>query len=425
VKKMMPQDVSPAPSSVVNDDEALTESRDTNDSANAIEILTQLLEQKLLIFRITAGAILIGLVLAFVLPVRFAADTKIMPPKQSQSALSLMMSQIGSGMGALADSAGGGLGLKDPNAIYIGLLKSRPVADKLIQRFNLMSIYRAKDMTEARKRLEDNTLIESEKSTLISISVTDGDRERAADMANAYAETLRDLTKSVSLSEASRRRASLEQQLKGAKESLVAAEVAFQQVQQNKGLVHLDAQSSVIIGSLASVRADIAQKEVEVQTLRSYSTEHNPDVQIAERELAAMQTQAVQLEQHSSSAGFSEMGLKDIPKAGLDYLRAARELEYQQTFFDVLLKQFEAARLDEAREGAIIQVVEPAIPPDRKSSPKRFLILVLFTFLGLFSGCIFVRWRHSYQMQLADPSRAPALRALKSALHIRHVASAR
>jgi uncharacterized protein involved in exopolysaccharide biosynthesis len=180
----------------------------------------------------------------------------------------------------------------------------------------------------------------------------------------------------------------------------------------------------VIIGSLASVRAEIAEKQVEIQTQRSYSTEHNPDVQIAQRELAAMQAQAAQLEQHSSSSGFSDIGLKDIPKAGLDYLRAARELQYQQAFFDVLLKQYEAARLDEAGEGTVIQIVEPAIPPDQKSSPKRALILILFTFLGIFSGCVFARWRQWYRSQLADPLRATALLQLKSAVLGHRLASA-
>jgi tyrosine-protein kinase Etk/Wzc len=410
------QDVRSAPSSNSKDDDRFAEYPEPPRSENAILILTQLLEQKRLIFKATAISMLIGLILAFVLPVCFTADTKIMPPKQSQSALSLMMSQIGIEAGTMTDGAAGGLGLKDPNAIYLGLLKSRPVADKMIQRFNLMSVYRVNDMTDARKELEKNTLIESEKSSLISISVTDHDKSRAADMANAYTEILRDLTKSVSVSEASRRRLSFEQQLQEAKESLVTAELAFQQVQQSKGLVHLDAQSNVVIGGLASVRANIAQKEVELQTLRSYSTEHNPDVQIAEHELSAMQAQASQLEQHSSSSGFSDLGLKDIPKAGLDYLRAARELQYQQAFFDVVLKQYQAARLDEAREGAIIQVVQPAIPPDRKSSPKRAVILILFTFLGFFSGCALARWRHWYRSQLSDPALAKPLLALKSAI---------
>jgi len=403
-------------SSVFRDDEARTETSYGGPWENAIEVLTELLEQKWLILWVTAISVLIGLILAFALPICFTAESKIEPPKQSQSALSMMMSQIGIGTGALVDSAGGGLGLKDPTAIYIGILKSRPVADELIQRFNLMNIYRAKDMTDARRKLEKDTLIVSEKSTLISISVTDHDKNRAAEIANAYGEILRDRTRSLSLSEASRRRLSFEQQLQGAKENLVAAELAFQQVQQSKGLVHLDAQSSVVIGGLASVRANIAQKDVELQKLRSYSTEHNPEVQIAERELSAMRAQASQLEQHNGNSGFSDLGLKDIPKAGLEYVRAGRELQYQQAFFDVVLKQYQAARLDEAGEGAIIQVVEPAIPPDRKSSPKRAVILVLFASMGLFSGCACARARQWYRSQLSDPNRAKALLELKSAL---------
>jgi tyrosine-protein kinase Etk/Wzc len=410
-------------SSTANDDESSSPLREASDSPSRIQALTQLLLRKWLILRVTAVFMGLGLILAFVLPVRYTATTKIMPPKQSQSTAAMLMSEMG--LGSLADSAGSGLGLKDPNAIYVGLLKSRPVADKLIERYQLMNVYGSRDMTRARKNLEKYTDIQSEKSTLISISVTDRDKGRAAAMANAYTDILRDLTKSVSVTEASRRRLFFEQELKDAKENLVTAELAFQQVQQTKGLVHLDAQAKVIIGSLAAVRADIAEKEIELQTLKSFSTEENPDVQIAERELSAMQAQANQLAQHSASTGFSDMSLKDLPKAGLDYLRAARELQYQQAFFDFLLKQYEAARLDEAKEGAIIQVAEPAVPPDQKSSPKRAVILILFTFLGLFSGYLCVRCRQWYESEMADPDHAQALHEFRHALLGKRFASPR
>ena len=226
----------------------------------------------------------------------------------------------------------------------------------------------------------------SETSTMISISVTDEDKKRAAGIANAYVEELRALSKDISFTEASRRRNFFEQQLKTQKEELIAAEVTFQQLQQNKGLVHLDAQANVIISSLAALHGQIAAKEVELQALKTFSTEHNPDVQLAERELSAMKAEAAQMEQHSQPTGYSDMGLKDIPKAGLDYIRASRELQYQQTLFDTLLRQYEAAKLDESKEAAVIQVVEPAIEPDRKSSPSRVLILASFTVIGLFAS---------------------------------------
>jgi len=378
-----------------------------------IQVLTQLALRKRLIAKVTGISILAGLILSFALPVRYTAATKIMPPKQSQSTTSFLNSQMTAG--SMADMAGGGL-LKDPNAIYIGLLKSRPVADAIINKYDLTKVYHSRDMTAARKKLENNTQIVSEKSTLISISVTDRDKKRAADIANAYAEQLRFLSKNISVTEASRRRLFFEEQVKSQKEALVTAEVAFQQVQQNKGLVHLDAQANVIIGSLAQLRGEIAAKEVELQALKSYSTEHNPDVQLAERELSTMQGEATQMEQHSQPTGYSDMGLKDVPKAGLEYLRAEHELTYQQALYDMLVKQYEAAKLDEAKEAAIIQVVEPAIEPDRKSAPKRAAILMLSTFIGLFFGVILARILHWLELQQSDSTCAQALRGLKFAL---------
>jgi len=383
----------------------------TPSSHSVIETLTQLALRKWLIAEVTGVSILIGLVLCFVLPVRYTAITKIMPPKQTQSTTSFLNTQMM--MGGMGDVAGGLL--KDPNAIYIGLLKSRPVADAIIEKYGLAEVYHSRDRTAARKKLEDNTQIVSEKSTLISISVTDKDKKRAADMANTYTEQLRALSKTISVTEASRRRLFFEEQVKSQKEVLVAAEVAFQQVQQNKGLVHLDAQANVIIGSLAQLHGQIAAKEVELEVLKSYSTEHNPDVQLAERELATMQGEATQMEQHSQSTGYSDMGLKDVPKAGLDYIRAQRELQYQQAFFDTLLRQYEAARLDEAKEAAIIQVVEPAIQPDRKAAPKPGLIMTLFILSGFFAGSFLALVGWWFEQAQADPSRAVQLRGLTSA----------
>jgi uncharacterized protein involved in exopolysaccharide biosynthesis len=306
--------------------------------------------------------------------------------------------------------------LKDPNAVYLGLLRSRPVADAIINQLGLTKVYHSRDMTAARKKLKDNTEITSEKSTLISISVTDGDKKRAADIANGYAEQLRVLSKSLSFTEASQRRLFFEEQLKSQKEVLIKTEEAFQQVQQTKGLVHLEAQANVIIGSLAALHNQIAAKEVELQVLRSYSTEHNPEVQLAERELSIMRDEAAQMEQHSQPTGYSDMGLKDVPKAGLDYIRAERELLYQQNLFDLLLKQYEAARLDEAKEAAVIQVVEQAIAPDRRSAPKRMEILMFSPLIGLLLGCVLAQLLHWLETELSNPKQAKALLGLISAL---------
>jgi uncharacterized protein involved in exopolysaccharide biosynthesis len=377
----------------------------------AIKALTHLAKHKKLVASLVGSAILVGVVYSLLLPTEYTSVAKIMPPRQTQSTTSLLNNMPGGG--SLADMASGGLSLRDPNAIYIGLLKSRPIADTIIDQYHLQAVYRVKDMTSARVALDKATDVASERSGLISISARDHDRRRASDIANAYIAQLRVLTKSISVTEASKRRLFFEEQLKQANEDLVASELAFQQFQQSKGLIRLDAQAGTIVGDIASIRGQIAAKEVELQVLRSYSTERNSDVQIEEREVSALQEKAAQLEHGGGESDFSEMGLKDLPKAGLDFVRAQRDLQYRQAFYDLLLKQFEAAKLDEGKEAAVIQVVEPAIPPDARSSPHRGLIVQGFAVAGFLIACIFLYLRNFLQ---TDPKIARLTAELQEAL---------
>ena len=382
-----------------------------------LDFLTRLVYRKWLIAKVAGIAMLIGVLTCLMLPVRYTATTKIMPPQPTQSTASMMMNQLANmGAGSLAAAAGGGLGLKDPNDIYIALLNSRPVADAIIQDFGLAQAYHTKNMTAARNQLAHNTVVASEKGGFIAVSVTDTDRRRSAEIANAYSGGLRILTKTLAVTEASQRRLFYEDQLKQAKEALVAAEIAFQQVQQTKGLVQLDAQAKTMIESLAVLRAQVAAKEVELQAMRSYSTELHPEVALAERELSSLQAEAARLEQHNHSPGSGDMGLEDVPGAGLEYLRAEHELKYRQAMFDLLIKQYDAARLDESKDATIIQVVEPAIEPEHKSSPKRALIVLLSMSGGFFVGCLLVLlgwWKENFQ---SNPRDAKQLRDLKNAL---------
>jgi tyrosine-protein kinase Etk/Wzc len=379
-----------------------------------IDVLTQLAYRKWLIAKVTGIAVASGLVLCLVLPVRYTAATKLMPPQQSPSSASMLMNQLtNSGAGSLAAMAGAGLGLKNPNDIYLGLLNSRPVADAIIQKFALTEVYHARDMTAAREKLAKYTAITSLKEGFIVVSVSDKDKKRSAEMANTYTDELRTLTKTLAVTEASQRRLFYEEQLKQAKEALVSAELTFQRIQQSKGLVQLDAQAKAMIEGSAQLRALVAAQQVDVQALRSYSTENNPDVQLAERQLSSLQAEASRLEQSNHSAGFAEMGLADVPGAGLEYLRADHELRYRQALFDMLMKQYDAARLDEAKDAAIIQVVEPAIEPDRKSFPKRALIIELFAIVGFFGGCILARilwWKELVQFDPVATKRFEKLR---------------
>jgi uncharacterized protein involved in exopolysaccharide biosynthesis len=380
-----------------------------------IEVLTQLARRKQLIAKWAGVGLLTGVLLSLMWPVRYTAVTTLMPPQQTPSAASMLTSQlIGSGGSPLAALAGGSLGMKNPNDIYIGLLNSRPIADAIIRQFDLATLYQARDMTAARRQLANETVVASEKNGFLTVSVTDKDKQRAAAMANAYTEQLRVLTKTLAVSEAAQRRLFYEEQLKQARESLVGAELSFQQVQQSKGLVQLDAQAKAMIERLALLRSQVAAKEVQVQALSSYSTEHNPE--LAERELSSLQGEAARLERRNRSSGFADWGLGDIPGAGMEYLRAEHEVKYRQTMFDLLIKQYDAARLDEAKDAAIIQVVEPAIAPDRRSSPKRALIVLFFTMAGPFAAGLLVFFGWWNKAVQSDPRTASQLSDLRHAV---------
>ena len=376
--------------------------------------LTQLARGKRLVLLVTGIAFLLGIVVSLLLPVSYTATTRIMTPQQTQPSAALLMSQLAINSAAtnpLSVATGGGLSLRNPNELYLGLLASRPVADGIIAEFGLAGVYHSRDMTGARKALADHTVVTSEKSSLIAISVTDTDKTRAAALANAYPEQLRNLTKNLAVTEASQRRLFYEQRLKDAKADLVTAELAFQQIQKQKGLIQLDAQTKALITSLADLHAEVADKEVQLQALRSYSTEQNPEVQLLESQLASLQDQTAKLEERSGSPESGGLDLADVAGAGADYLRAEHELEYRQALFDLLLKQYDAARWDESRNAAVIQVVEDAIPPDTKSAPRRTLIVLVFTALGLFGAWFYILGRN---ILAANPHLLQLLAEFKS-----------
>ena len=390
-----------------------------------IEALTQLAFRKRVIATFAAASILLGGILCVVLPVRFTATTEILPPRQTQSAADLFLGQIaGTNLGSLAGLAGGGLGLKNPDDLYIGLLRSRPIADAIIQQFGLKNAYHAKDLTYARKKLAECTTIVSEKSNLIAISVIDKDRKRSAEIANAYTEQLRLLTQALAVTEASQRRLFYEQQLKNAKEDLVKAELTFQNVQQKEGLVQPDAQARALIGNLAGLRAEIAAKQVQVRALLSYSTERNPDVQMAENQLSSLQAQMSRIERSGQTSGPADLSMEQVPAAGREYLSAEHELLYRRALFDLLMKQYDAARLDEAKEAAIIQVVSPAITPDRKSAPKRGLLMLFFVTGGFLVGSIAALMCWWRELLRSDPVIVSQMETFRSALTGRRPANA-
>ena len=300
-------------------------------------------------------------------------------------------------------------------AMYVALITSRTVEDAMIQRFNLQQEYREKKLSDTRKALERRTMVTAgSKDGLIRLSIEDRNPQRAAELANGYLEEFRKLSATLAITEAARRRLFFEEQLKQTKESLTAAENAMTSTQRSTGVLQIDSQARALIESAAVLRAQVAAKQVQIQGMRSYAAEDNPDLILAKQELAALQAQLQRIAGSQNDPG-SDINLSKgrVTDAGMEYLRRYRELKYQETVFELLSKEFEIAKLDEAREGSIVQVVDTAIPPDKKSSPHRFWIVLGSTFAAFVVAVFWVNLRRRFDLASELPQNRHRLRLIK------------
>jgi uncharacterized protein involved in exopolysaccharide biosynthesis len=197
------------------------------------------------------------------------------------------------------------------------------------------------------------------------------------------------LTQHLAVTEASQRRLFFEQQVQQAKDSLANAEVALKETQQKTGMIQLDSQAKAMLEAIGKLKAQVAAKEVELQAMKSFATEQNPDVVLTQEQLSALRGQLAKLEkQQPTDSADPFMAAEKVPAVALEYVRRLREVKYQEAIFELLAKQYQAAKLDEAKEAAVIQTVDPAITPDKKSSPERALILGIGLIGGFFLGVV-------------------------------------
>jgi uncharacterized protein involved in exopolysaccharide biosynthesis len=299
--------------------------------------------------------------------------------------------------------------------MYVSLLKSRTVEDAVIRRFDLMAEYQLKRMSDTRKELERRTsIIAGTKDGLITITLQDGDPQRAAELANGYVEEFRKLTATLAISEAARRRLFFEQQLQPAKENLAAAEEAMKKTQESTGVLQIDSQAKALIESVALLRAQVVAKEVQIQAMRSFAAEDNPDLILAKQALAALQKQLEQLAGSRDDTG-SDLVLSKgkATHAGLEYLRRYRDLKYHEAVYELLVKGLEIAKLDEAKEGEIVQVVDQAVPPDQRASPHRKLIVLIATLVAFLAAVFWVVLRRGVERTFEIPENQRRLQAIK------------
>jgi len=391
---------------------------DREDEISLLDLLIVLANRKGLIVKITAACLGLGLLLAFVLPKRYTAEATVLPPQQNSSMAGALASQLGS-LGAMASLASKDMGLKNPNDMYVAMFSSETVEDAMIRRFGLMQEYRQKYLSLTRKTFERYfTVNGSGKDGLIHISVEDKDPKRAAEMANAWIEEFRRLSQTLAISEASQRRLFFELQMEQAKDNLANAEEALKKTEQKTGVIQMDSQARALIESAVTLRAQIAAKEVQLQGMQTYATNENSGVVEVQRELDGLRAQLAKLGGSEGGAEGLIVPQGKVPQAGLEYVRKLRDVKYYETIFEIIARQFEMAKLDEAKEGAVVQVVDPALVPDRKSSPKRALIMLVALAIGLFLGVLLALMRAGVDRMKQDPETSEKLSFLRRALQV-------
>ena len=382
-----------------------------DDEINLLDYLIILLKHKKLIIGSTCGIAVITTIICLILPPVYQAETRVLPPQQSSTSLAAM---IAGGIGG-TDITSSLIGLKTPAELYIGMVESRTVLDRIINRFDLMKLYDKKHRIDTEKEILDDILeaaVDS-KSGLIIISIEDKDPKRAADMANAFVDELKNLSKGLAVTEAAQRRLFFEEQLKDTKTSLMKAEEAMESFQEKTGALQVEDQAKAVIESIAALRAQIAAKEVEIKVMKTYSTPNDPDLQRSEEAIRGLKAEQNKLEVKSGSGHDPLMPTGRMPEVGIEYERKLRDVKFNETLFELLTKQYEAAKLDEARDAAVIQVVDTAIPPDKKAKPKTVLVVLIATFLGFLLSIVVAFFTESIRNSSKDPENRERFNTIK------------
>lgn len=379
---------------------------------NFLDVLIVLARRKKLLFFFPLAVALAAAALSFLLPNIYAASTKILPPQQAQSGASALLAQLG----GVAAAAGAAAGPKNPNDMYIGMLRSRTIGDRLIQRFDLGKVYGAPGLDDARAMLALNTSIETGKDGLIAVDVQDQDPQRAAALANAYTDELINLTRGLALTGSTQRRMFFERQLAQSKENLANAEATLKGALNSSGVISVEGESRAIVETVARLRAQIAAKVIELDSMRAFVTAQNPEFKRSEQALISMRNELNRLENGRPDAGAQG---NDRPRVGLENIKVLREVHYHQMLYELLAKQYEAARLEEAKESSIIQVLDPAVAPERRAKPKRAVMVVCAGLVALFLAIGWVLLSAALARASGNALLAPRLAELRRQLRLR------
>lgn len=363
------------------------------------ERLRLLWGRRQLFLRATAIGLVVSTLVAFVIPKSYISTTQLMPPDtHSPSVMAAIAAKNGGGLASVADDL---LGLKTTGALFIGVLRSQTSQNRLIQQFDLKKVYGKRLVMDARLKLDENTSIsEDRKSGIITISVTDHNPQRAADLANAYVDELNSLVVNLSTSSAHRQRVFLEERLKVVKEELDDASNQLAQFSSKNNTLDIEQEGKAMLDVAANLAGQMVAAQAQLEGLRRIYTDNNPRVQSLNARVGELRKQLEKLSGvnskpdespetlHTSSGDMPYPSIRNLPLLGVKYADYYRHAKIQETVYGLLTQQYELAKVEEAKETPSVKVLDPAKVPEKKSFPSRLLIMLLGTLI-VFSLSVF------------------------------------
>jgi uncharacterized protein involved in exopolysaccharide biosynthesis len=375
----------------------------------------QLSLKRRFLFQSAAIGLLCATVVAFLIPKRYTSTAQLMPPdSQPGSTLALVSAFTGQG-GSLGALTGDMLGLKSTGALFIGVLRSRTVQDEIVAKFELKKIYGSRAEWAARQRLEENTAVsEDRKSGIITLSVTDRDPKRAAAIAGAYVAELDAIITQLATSSAHRERVFLEERLATVKADLGSAEKNFSQFASKTGAVDISAQGKATVEAAATLEGQLIAAQSELKGLKQIYTESNLRVRATGARIAELRHQLEKLAGPTDSAPKGELtttddlypSLRRLPVLGVPYADLYRNMKVEEVVFETLTKEYELAKVQEAKEVPTVKVLDAPEIPERKSFPPRLQIMLLGAFLGVsFAACWVLAQAHWQAIAPEHPAK--------------------
>jgi uncharacterized protein involved in exopolysaccharide biosynthesis len=372
-------------------------------SLSLIDYLQVIARRSRMIFWVTLAAAVISIVCSLIMPSIYTAKTLILPSQEDKGLMTAMMGQLG-GLATMAGGAGFSIGAPTTTDRYVSILKSEAVKDPIIDRFKLLEVYKNKYRMDTYKVLDKKVAVSAgKKDGIVTITVDDKDPKRAAAMANAYVEELGKLTVLLNVTGAGQNRAFLEERLTMARADLAKAEEAMKEFQSKNKAVHVTAQAEATIKGIAGMRAQLAAQEVQLATYRRRFTESSQEVKNLVTSVDNLRAQMSRLEGDGGTSAIPSVG--SVPALAQEYLRRMREFKIQESLVELLTKQYEMARLSEAKDISPFQVLLKARVPEKKSKPSRSKIVLLATFTAFFMSVISAFIQENFA-QMTDEDRA-------------------